>query len=138
MSRGRIIGRDETLSAAGNVLDTEKNKQLAQQSHELLFMFDKLANYQGEVSDAINDAARELAESPRRQKQILDALLKRITPALHAAFGGTTGPDGGGRESYARPRGGQWTDGSGSTALADRVMMGFEGAGAGERMKAEG
>jgi hypothetical protein len=102
---GRVAG-------AGNVLDVEKNRQIAEQAARVRNVFDTLVNRRGEISDAINDAAGKLAAARTKRDRdaarseavnsVRDAVLREAglgrpeTPEPSGAGKGTAGGGGGG------------------------------------------
>jgi hypothetical protein len=59
--------RAERVAGAGNVLDTEKNKALADEAEAGKAVFDTLVNSRGKISDAVNLAAAEYARATTRK-----------------------------------------------------------------------
>lgn len=80
--------RSERLGEAGNVLDTEKNKQLGQQAEEMKATYDTLVNRKGPISDAINAAAGELAKATTKGER--DAAKQRAFEAVRDAASAET------------------------------------------------
>jgi hypothetical protein len=53
--------------AAGNVLDTEANRKIAEEADRVRNVFDTLVNRKGEISDALNKAAAEYAAATTKK-----------------------------------------------------------------------
>ncbi len=88
-------GRDARLSEAGNVLDSERNRELAGQAASDYELFEKFANLKGPISHAVNAAAAELRQNPKRRKQIGQRLVQEIRELIRSS-------DGGGKEAFAK------------------------------------
>src|SRR5579885_1193687 len=69
-------------SKAGNILDTEKNKEIAEQGRQHLAAFDQLANRKGQVSDLINQAAERLAKG-EKPEHIFRDIYPAVRDAIH-------------------------------------------------------
>lgn len=78
--------RSQTLADAGNVLDDDRNRQIAQEAKEQLWEFDQLINTRGPINDLITTAATELAANPRNSKRIAAQLADAVRQQL-GAFG---------------------------------------------------
>lgn len=68
----------ELLRRGDNVIRAETNRQLADEAGRNLAMFDREANLMGGVSDAVNDAATQLADNPKAFNSIRDQLIRTI------------------------------------------------------------
>ena len=75
--------RAERVSEAGNVLDTEKNRQVAVEHQRVLNAFDTLVNSKGHISDAVNEAATEYAKAKTQGER--DAAQQRALGAVRDA-----------------------------------------------------
>lgn len=78
----------KTLERGKNVLNVEENKRIAQEAERTRNAFDALANYKGELSDAINTAAEQLFRSPRQRPAILARLTETARELLRQHIGG--------------------------------------------------
>jgi hypothetical protein len=56
------------IEKAGNVLAPKTNKEIQDRAKEILFLLEKLVNVKGPVSEALNDATKQYAENPTKQK----------------------------------------------------------------------
>lgn len=114
-------GREETLAAAGNVLNVEENVRRASEASGALESFDRWAKLKGEVSDAINRFAEELADNPRGEREILRRAERELRPLLSEADRGAMAPA---REAFGRYSGPPRGDGAyreGSVRLAGLI-----------------
>ena len=75
--------RAERVGGAGNVLDVDKNRELATQAEQVKNVFDTLVNRKGAVSDALNAAAE--AYSKARSRRDRDAIKQRTVAAVRDA-----------------------------------------------------
>lgn len=73
---GRVAG-------AGNVLDVEENRRIAQEADRVKNVFDKLVNRRGPISDALNDAAAKLAKAKTKGER--DAIKRQAVAAVRDA-----------------------------------------------------
>jgi hypothetical protein len=92
----------ERLTAAGNVINVEESQRLSQQSASLLQIFDHLKNATGEISDILNDAARQL-QAGGTFNDIRNDTYQRLTEALPRALSGAEGQSLGGIPGRIRP-----------------------------------
>ena len=72
------------VAEAGNVLNVEKNKQIAQESDQTKNVFDTLVNRKGAVSDAVNEAAKAYADA--KGKKAKDAAKSAAVESVRAAI----------------------------------------------------
>jgi hypothetical protein len=124
---GRVAG-------AGNVLDVEKNRQIAEQAARVRNVFDTLVNRKGEISDAINDAAGKLAAAKTKRDRdaarseavnsVRDAVLRE------AGLGrpGTSEPGGAGKGAAGGGGGGPAERGAGAAQAPADAGRGGPGA----------
>jgi hypothetical protein len=82
-----------------NTIDAVANKSEAERLRQLLDDFDRETSYSGPVSNAFNEAARRLADAPRKRNEIIQELLNTI-PSLLASK-----TDRGGEASALQPSG---------------------------------
>lgn len=61
-----------------NRIDIDRSRQELKKAAIDLDTFDRLVNYKGSISEAINQGAQELADEPRRKKSIINGLVERI------------------------------------------------------------
>lgn len=103
---GSSSAKAEVLAETGtNVLDVEGNRQRHQEAKETFWSFDQLVNRRGELSSAINEAAEELANEPKRKKQIEERLASHALLLL-SEQGQNAGvnAEGGGPAKFGRAR----------------------------------
>ena len=76
---GTLSQKAGIIEEAGNVLNKDANLQAKQQADETLFLLEKLANSKGPVSEALNEATKQYAENPTKQKlsEVTQGLLGR-------------------------------------------------------------
>ncbi len=86
-------GRAAALEQAGNVLDPEANRQRAQTAQQLHGLFRIESTHKGEISDAINEETRQLANEPKREKEIIRDATRRIRSLLSQTNGGAEDED---------------------------------------------
>lgn len=101
--------RAEKVGGAGNVLNVEENKKIAEQADQVKNVFDQLANRKGQISDALNAAAEEYhkAKSKRERdairehalQSVRDAVLREAGFGREADAGREDGSAGGGEET---------------------------------------
>jgi hypothetical protein len=77
-------GRGETLAEAGNVLNAEENLRRATEASGLLESFDRWTKFKGDVSDAVNRFAEQLADNPRAERDILRNAERELRPLLQS------------------------------------------------------
>lgn len=104
--------RAERVGGAGNVLDTERNKQIAQDAERVLNVYDTLVNRKGDISDAVNGAAGKLAaaKTKRERDAVRQEAVKSVRDAVFAEAGvgqadagGKEGGVSGGAEAPGKP-----------------------------------
>lgn len=110
VSSGQRVKR--ITGAGSNQLDVDTNKTRAQQADEALFVFDKLANSRGELSDAIQQHAAQLFQQPGKRNKLLASLKARALEIL----------DREGAESSGVPAGG---DSAGGAVGRQPATLGF-------------
>lgn len=89
-----IVARNAPeLGRAGNIIEVEASRGISTEAAQLLELFDRVKNRVGEVSDIVNDAARQLA-SGETAANVKGATYERIREALPRAVRGTE--EGGG------------------------------------------
>lgn len=81
--------RAERVGSAGNVLDVEKNREIAQKAEQAKNTFDQLVNRKGAVSDAINQAAADYASAKTKRER--DAAKERAAETVKRAVFGELG-----------------------------------------------
>lgn len=85
-----ILRRDKTtfrrlgeaadrIEAAGNQLDRETNRDIAQDADELMIRIKKLAHLRGPIADLLNEQARRLREEPQRRKELARQFLQGVS-----------------------------------------------------------
>lgn len=107
LNKFRAVSTDraaETLKGS-NQISAEKNKAEADRLASFLEDFDRETSYKGPVSDRLNQAAQELADAPRRKKQILDALGDDIRRIIESGATPVPGNDSAGAGSDVQGRG---------------------------------
>lgn len=102
----------ERLGETGNVIEAEKNKQVAERAGQGLLLYDRLSVTSGPVADAIDQAARAIAEGKDangakqqaydRVKQILLNQVDQLT-GVSGQRGERAETSGEARSSEARP-----------------------------------
>lgn len=75
--------RAEAVAGAGNVLNLEENKRIAEEADRVLQVYDTLVNRKGAISDAINAGAEEYSKAKKRADK--NAIRKRTTEAVRDA-----------------------------------------------------
>ena len=75
--------RSGVIGSAGNVLNVEANKEIANKHAQTLGVFDALVNSKGPITDAINAGAAEYAKAT--DKKAKDAARKNTIEAVRAA-----------------------------------------------------
>ncbi|EFK06726.1 DNA repair protein [delta proteobacterium NaphS2] len=86
------VRKAERLEAEGNVLDVEKNLDIAEKSAILKEAFEKLAAYGGPVSDMLNRAAEDYANASGKEKshvkqEFFNRIRKEIPTLVRQGFG---------------------------------------------------
>lgn len=87
-----------TLADKGNVIKAEDNRTEAKRMENILDDFDRESYYSGPITDALNQAAKQLAATPRKRNEILKASLETILPLLQTV----SKTDGGGADGNVR------------------------------------
>jgi ParB-like chromosome segregation protein Spo0J/Sec-independent protein translocase protein TatA len=82
--------RASAVAGAGNVLNTEKNKEEHQKAAEMLFAFDRLSVYKGEVSNILREEGANYATAKNKSER--EAITKRASERVRAAIAGGSGP----------------------------------------------
>lgn len=110
--------RAEKVKGAGNVLDTEANKRIAEEADRVRNVYDKLVNRTGEVSKVLNQAAVEYkqAKSKRLRDAIRENALAAVRKAVYTEAGvgqleADSGGTGSGVQGSNEPRSGQSSTG---------------------------
>lgn len=84
--------RAEKVGSAGNVLNVEENKKLAQKAEEVKNVFNTLSQRKGPISDALNTAAEKyhLAKTKRERDAVLHEAQQAVSDAVYrdAGLGG--------------------------------------------------
>lgn len=106
-------GVAQRLGETGNVIQAEANKARSEQAAQVQHLYDKLSGMSGPVSEALDAAAKELADG-RPAREVKDRAYERVRAALesdlsqiHAGRTGSTGagvPGVGEQGSSAPPR----------------------------------
>jgi hypothetical protein len=112
--------RAERVAGAGNVLDVERNKALAQDATQGKNYFDTLVNRKGPISDAINNAAADYAKGKTRSQR--DAVKERAVEAVRRAIEAERG--GAGPGDKGSPGAGQAEPGARPAALPGDARRG--------------
>lgn len=86
--------RAERVAGAGNSLNPEENKKIAQEAGRVLATFDTLVNRKGAISDAINEAAGKYAKAKTRKER--DAIKQQAMDAVKGAVFEEAGVGAGG------------------------------------------
>ena len=86
------IRKAQRLQAEGNVLDVEKNLDIAEKSAIIKEAFEKLAAYGGPVSDMLNRAAEDYANATGKERvhvkqKFFDQIRKEIPTLVKGGFG---------------------------------------------------
>lgn len=78
--------RAEVVSGAGNVLNLDENKRIADETEHLRQVFDTFANYRGPLSDTINTFAEKLSHADRKadRQRIFEEAVEGIRTVLPA------------------------------------------------------
>lgn len=71
-----------TLSDKGNVIKASDNKAEADRMANLLDDFDRESYYTGPITEALQDAAKQLSAKPAKRKQIIEETMSKILPVL--------------------------------------------------------
>ena len=77
----------EKLSGAGNIINSEENDKISKEAAQVLAVYDKLKFSAGPVSDALNDAAKEVA-SGTDIDIATDKAYERIKKAVQSELSG--------------------------------------------------
>lgn len=77
----------EQLTGAGNILNAEDNQKISQEAAQVMAVYDRLKFSSGPVSDALNDAAKQVAEGVDLDVAINNAY-NRIKDGVSAILGG--------------------------------------------------
>lgn len=141
VSSARRVGKIQ--EGGKNTLDVEGNKERASEAASALYLFDRLANSKGALSDAINQAAEQLRASPRQRKQIDATLRKQALDIIRTEWGSGGQSEQPEPEQYSAQSGrvGGSARGRGEAAAAggartDDILAGSERAGFRERLAA--
>ncbi len=70
------------LQEAGNVIAQEENERRKQKLAEAQWLFDIEANRRGEIADMLNDYAEQIADNPRRKREIIEDAWNAISEKL--------------------------------------------------------
>jgi hypothetical protein len=86
--------RAEELARAGNVIEKDKSQAIADQAGQLEEIFSRLYTTKGPISDALTEAARQVANGAA-PKSVIDSVYPAIRDAIAESFGGSvrTGGD---------------------------------------------
>lgn len=89
-------GAAERLGRAGNVIKAEENARIAQEAAQAQAVYDKLSLSAGPISDALDQAARDLAAG-KSEKQVKQEAYERVRQAVSETLAGSPrkGPPGG-------------------------------------------
>ena len=74
--------RAEMLTSDDQTITADTNREKAGSLEEFLSDFDRESSYKGELSDAINTAAEELADDPGKRKSITSRLIRKAKTIL--------------------------------------------------------
>ncbi|WP_051327544.1 DEAD/DEAH box helicase family protein [Desulfatibacillum aliphaticivorans] len=82
-----VVGKKasaDRLSEAGNVIDVEASKDIAEQAAQVIDIINRLAHSKGTVSDLLNQAARELhdAGSNKERSAVKDRFYQAVSDAV--------------------------------------------------------
>lgn len=72
----------EILKEAGNVIAAEENQRRKQKLAEAQMLFEIEANRKGEISELLNGFARQIAENPRRKREIIEEAWEAVAERL--------------------------------------------------------
>ena len=111
--------RARELQRVGHI-DADKSNQIASEAAKLEDVFSQQLHYAGPVSDALNQAAREMAAGGNIN-EIREGLYKRVRETVRAVFAGTEA------EYYPTDKG---TEGTGSVAAGQAGL--FDGGEGGQ------
>ena len=121
--------RAEKVGAQGNVLDTEKNREIAARAEEAKYTYDTLVNSRGPIADAINAGAAELMKAKGRGER--DAIKKRTLETVRDAIlredSGQTQPGGAGPVDGGGTAAGTGQPAGGAEAVPPDVRRGDVG-----------
>jgi hypothetical protein len=82
--------RAEGLARAGNVIDVEGSRRIADESARLGEVFTQLYSRKGPISDALTEAARRVANG-EKPKDLVEQLYPAIHQAIRETFAGSEG-----------------------------------------------
>lgn len=105
--------RAEGLARAGNVIDVEGSRKIADESARLGEVFTQLYSRKGPISDALTEAARRVANG-EKPKDLVEQLYPSIHQAIRETFAGSEGanyPPLGERNQNGEPSTGYETTG---------------------------
>lgn len=93
--------RAGATAEAGNVLNVDENKRIADDAKKILSVYDTLVDRRGSISDAINQMAQEYAKAKSKveQKHVRKQTIAKVRAAVFAEAG--FGPTEPGREAGA-------------------------------------
>lgn len=83
-------GRAEGLARAGNQIDVEGSRRIADESARLGEVFTQLYSRKGPISDALTEAARRVANG-EKPKDLVEQLYPAIHQAIRETFAGSEG-----------------------------------------------
>jgi hypothetical protein len=99
----------DVLGKTGNVIKAEENARMAEATRQVETVYDKLSLSAGPISDALDQAARDLAEGKKPAAQVKQYALERVRQAVRETFSRTERTlaerSGGASESGARVHG---------------------------------
>ena len=86
--------RAEALGTQGNVIEPERNAEVARSAAQAQELYDRLSTRTGTVDDVLNTAAKELAEGKENPNAIKQQAYEGVRRSLAEAIGQGQGPGG--------------------------------------------
>ena len=75
------------LNETGNVVNAEENARIAEETKEILAVYDKLSLSAGPIADALHKAAEELAAGTRPATEVKQNALEQVRQAVQTILG---------------------------------------------------
>ena len=82
------------LGTAGNVIEAEKNRQIAEQAQAARDYFDTLANRKGPLADALNELTEKYARAGKQKQKVLAEALEKLRSVMQEEIAGVGGKKG--------------------------------------------
>lgn len=115
----------EQLKRGSNVLDVNKNREIADEAKQSRAVLAKLVDRKGPIADAFNEAAQELYQDAKRRKEIEGRLLDRVRELVkHEVNGGAAQAAAGGEAVAGEPTtvpGGERVSAGGSPGVGESL-----------------